>query len=129
MSKKKRNRQQDGPDARESDVGAVSRPKSRGRMLAPVAGVIIIALAAIIWLNRSSSGVSPAVQSSSAAMSGKMIANDKQAPVPATAGPSIHFPEPSYDFGSISQKAKLSHTFIVRNTGDEPLKLIKAKGS
>ena len=129
MSKKKRDRQQNGPDARESEVGTVSRPKFRGRTLAPAAGVIIIVLAAIIWLYRGSSGVTSDLQSSSAAQSGKTTTKDKQAPVPTTGGPSIHFPEPSYDFGSIAQKAKVSHTFIVQNTGDEPLKLIKAKGS
>lgn len=44
-------------------------------------------------------------------------------------GPVVHFPEPSHDFGTIPQGEMVSHTFIVRNVGDEPLKLIKAKGS
>jgi len=46
-----------------------------------------------------------------------------------TGGPSIHFPEPSYDFGVIEEGVKVSHTFIVQNTGDLPLKLIRAKAS
>lgn len=52
-----------------------------------------------------------------------------QTPVSSGHGPSIHFPEPDFDFGSISQGDKVSHTFVVQNTGDEPLKLIRAKGS
>jgi hypothetical protein len=46
-----------------------------------------------------------------------------------TGGPSIHFPEPSYDFGVIDEGVSVSHTFIVQNTGDLPLKLIRAKAS
>ena len=41
--------------------------------------------------------------------------------------PKIFFPETSHDFGSVAQGSKVSHTFVVRNTGDAPLKLIKAK--
>ena len=41
--------------------------------------------------------------------------------------PVIFFPETSHDFGSIAQGSKVSYTFVVRNTGDAPLKLIKAK--
>ena len=43
--------------------------------------------------------------------------------------PKIDFPEKSYDFGTIAQGSKASHTFKVRNTGDAPLRLIKAAGS
>jgi len=43
--------------------------------------------------------------------------------------PEIFFPEKSYDFGTISQGSTVSHKFVVRNTGDAPLQLIKAKGS
>ena len=41
--------------------------------------------------------------------------------------PKIFFPDTSHDFGSVNQGSKVSHTFVVRNTGDAPLKLIKAK--
>jgi len=44
-------------------------------------------------------------------------------------GPQISFPETSYDFGTIAQGSKVSHTFIVRNAGDAPLRLIKAQGT
>lgn len=41
--------------------------------------------------------------------------------------PKIFFPDTSHDFGPVAQGSKVSHTFVVRNTGDAPLKLIKAK--
>lgn len=43
--------------------------------------------------------------------------------------PQISFPEREFDFGTISQQSRVSHTFVVQNTGDAPLKLISAKGS
>jgi len=46
-----------------------------------------------------------------------------------TGGPQITFPESEFNFGTIAQGAKVSHTFVVKNTGDAPLKLIKAAGS
>ena len=41
--------------------------------------------------------------------------------------PKIFFPDTSHDFGTVAQGSKVSYTFVVRNTGDAPLKLIKAK--
>ena len=41
----------------------------------------------------------------------------------------IFLPETKFDFGSVTQSKKLSHTFVVKNIGDAPLTLIKAKGS
>lgn len=46
----------------------------------------------------------------------------------ADGGPRIYFPEPEYDFGTVQRGAKASHNFVVRNTGDEPLKILRAKG-
>ncbi len=46
-----------------------------------------------------------------------------------TGGPSIFFPEAMHDFGTIARGSKVSHIFKVINNGDEPLKLIKAKGT
>jgi hypothetical protein len=43
--------------------------------------------------------------------------------------PKIFFPDTSHDFGSVSQGSKVSYKFVVRNIGDAPLKLIKAKAS
>lgn len=44
-------------------------------------------------------------------------------------GPRISFSEPTHDFGIVLQGSTLVHVFKVKNTGDEPLKLIRAKGS
>ena len=44
-------------------------------------------------------------------------------------GPRISFSEKSFDFGTIAQGSKVSHTFVVRNDGKAPLRLIKAAGS
>jgi hypothetical protein len=41
----------------------------------------------------------------------------------------IYFPEMTFDFGTVSQQGSYSHKFTVRNIGDSPLKLIRAKGS
>ena len=46
-----------------------------------------------------------------------------------TGAPKISFLETSFNFGTVSQGDKPSHKFIIRNIGDAPLKLIKAKGS
>lgn len=46
----------------------------------------------------------------------------------ASAGtPTISFAEEVHDFGSVTRGAKLTYHFKVRNTGDAPLKIIKAK--
>lgn len=47
----------------------------------------------------------------------------------STGIPVIYYPETSFDFGTIKQDEKVTHTYIVKNNGDAPLKLIKAKGS
>lgn len=44
-------------------------------------------------------------------------------------GPNIEFPETTHDFGIITQNATVTHTFVVINTGDEPLELKKARAS
>jgi hypothetical protein len=43
--------------------------------------------------------------------------------------PVIFFPEPIHDFGTIARGSRVSHNFMVKNNGDAPLRLIKAKGS
>jgi len=47
----------------------------------------------------------------------------------ATGTPKIFFPETIHDFGTVMQGDKVTHKFVVKNVGDAPLKLIKAKGS
>lgn len=43
--------------------------------------------------------------------------------------PQITIPENSFDFGSVPQGSKLTHKFVIKNTGEAPLQLISAKGS
>jgi Protein of unknown function (DUF1573) len=90
---------------------------------------IIIAITAVILFSKGfgafTSDSKNQVTSQSAG-----IGTDNDHSVPSnTQGPSIHFPEQSYDFGTISQGAKVSHTFVVKNIGAEPLKLIRAQAS
>jgi len=56
-------------------------------------------------------------------------ADDTSSNKPDSGAPKIYFPETSYNFGVISQGDKVTHTFVVRNIGDAPLKIISAKGS
>jgi hypothetical protein len=56
--------------------------------------------------------------------SSKSISSDS-----VSSSPKISFPETEYNFGTIAQGSKVSHTFVVRNVGDAPLRLIKAAGS
>jgi hypothetical protein len=43
-------------------------------------------------------------------------------------GPRISYPKTVHDFGTAAKGSKHKHKFIVRNIGDEPLEIIKAKG-
>ncbi len=42
---------------------------------------------------------------------------------------SIEFPNEVYEFGEISQGEKVEHSFVFKNTGDNPLLISEAKGS
>lgn len=55
--------------------------------------------------------------------------SDENTDQPALGNSKIFFPETTYDFGTVAQHASLSHTFVVKNTGEAPLKLIRAKAS
>jgi len=43
--------------------------------------------------------------------------------------PRIVAVEEDFDFGQVEQGIKAKHVFTIRNEGDAPLKIIKAKGS
>ncbi len=104
------------------------RSPQKTRLVAPMAGVVMIGLIALVWLYGGSQTVS-----SNSNTDPTVQATDQKTPDPPkgknTSGPVIYFPEPEFDFGNISQGDKVSHVFVVQNKGDEPLKLIKAKGS
>jgi hypothetical protein len=61
---------------------------------------------------------------------GPVLAQAPEKETPATgAAPKISLPEVSFDFGHVNQGDKVTHKFVVKNIGDAPLTLIKAKGS
>ncbi|MCB0652887.1 MAG: DUF1573 domain-containing protein [Saprospiraceae bacterium] len=49
--------------------------------------------------------------------------------VPAGPTTSIEFEETTFDFGTVDEGEKVSHTFKFKNTGNEPLIFSNAKGS
>ena len=58
------------------------------------------------------------------------VANAATTPaVPAGPTTEMTFAETSYDFGTVTEGEKVSHTYAFTNTGDEPLILSNAKGS
>lgn len=42
---------------------------------------------------------------------------------PVAKTPSISVPESTYDFGEVTEDGKVSHDFIVKNTGEGPLEI------
>jgi len=67
--------------------------------------------------------------SNSTVYAGDDAAVDSAQAVDSSGSPTIFFPETIYDFGKVAQGEKVTHEYAVKNTGDAPLKLIKAKGS
>jgi hypothetical protein len=104
----------------------------RGRAAKAVAVLLPIAVVAIgAWLvfgthGGSRSPAPPAASMSPQDQGGSVQENTGDA---AEGTPKIEFPEMSYDFGTVVQGAKVSHTFAVRNAGSGPLKLIDVGGS
>lgn len=45
----------------------------------------------------------------------------------ALAGPQVVLPENKYEFSSALEGSEVAHDFIVKNEGDEPLKILKIK--
>lgn len=105
-------------------------PKRRRGIRPVVVFSSVMILAAAAWIALGPHGESPSMASSTADLSpsSTTASNDTNAGDPATGTPKIVFPETSYDFGAVTQGADVSHTFVVRNAGDAPLKLIEAGG-
>ena len=123
MSRKKQREQDEQPEKRgKSEVNAESSRGTR-RLLPVIVAVIAIVGAAAIWIGSGTSGISEAGQSVSTAL------DDGRSRSSTSGGPSIHFPESVFDFGTVGQGIKTSHTFVIQNIGNEPLKLIRAKGT
>jgi len=89
--------------------------------------VVAVVVAWMVFQNIShSSSESTSINQLRAATPAAKLGTDS---TDVSGGPQISFPETSYDFGTIAQGSKVSHTFIVRNAGDAPLRLIRAAGS
>lgn len=128
MSRKKQRGQGEQSENRgKSNVNAQSFGGTR-RLLLAIVAIIAIAGAAVIWLDSGTSDISGAGHSASSQPASAAL-GDGRSRSSISGGPSIYFPESVFDFGTVGQRTKTSHTFVVQNIGDEPLKLIRAKGS
>jgi hypothetical protein len=91
-----------------------------------VAAIVVVSALAIFKHSSQNSSKSTLINRSMADMP---ASNSGPNSTNTSGGPQISFPETEYDFGTISQGSKVSHTFVVKNTGDAPLRLIKAQGT
>ncbi len=128
MTKRKRNKpkQVHSPGQRSAPTKV---PRSRKRLLVIVISIIVVAMVAIVWLGNDSDSKTSELAVKDSSHVAEAPADNDTSVLSVTGGPSIHFPESSYDFGTISQGDLVAHSFVVQNTGTEPLKLIRAKGS
>jgi len=53
---------------------------------------------------------------------------DGGATAPSGPPPVIACDQPSYDFGTVGDGTEVTHTFVVKNTGQGPLKIQRAQG-
>jgi hypothetical protein len=125
-------KKQSRPQAHMEDKVSGARKAARQRLLRPVIvllSVIIVAVTAWIVLGPGDEGPPQPPATVNLQASNVPVSNDTNAGDPATGAPKIVFPETSYDFGAITQGVNVSHTFVVRNAGDAPLKLLEVGGS
>lgn len=95
----------------------------RGRILISAMLISLALLAMSVW--RCTSQDTAQKQSEEPALA----ATDDETEVPTrVGGPCAYFPETIHDFGTAAKGLKHTHKFRVRNTGDAPLEIIKAKG-
>lgn len=104
------------------------------KSLRPLFSVTILTFAIVFYLNLSGSvSFSQEIEQNQSAVSSDKEDNSRSGDISSDSGdqgtPTIYFPKKEHDFGTVSQGSKVTHKFKVQNTGDAPLKLIKAKGS
>ena len=130
MSRRQKN--QARSQAHRENIESGAQRATRQSLLRPIVVVLLlVAVAVAAWIVRGSRDQGPSAPASTVDLlaSNEPASNDTDAANPPTGDPRIVFPETSYDFGTITQGANVSHTFVVRNAGDAPLKLIEVKGS
>ncbi|GEM_PF-6015194 len=65
-------------------------------------------------------------------VSNRSVKINKIHPIPydtTKASPKVFIPSDSFDFGIVKQESSYTHDFVIRNIGNGPLKLLRAKGS
>lgn len=129
MAKRKSNKKSRATRQKETRVAVRTRNRKRNLILTSALAAFIVVIIGFVVLGTDSSSNSSTTSSTAVSLGEETRVEQAVPPVSTGHGPSIHFPEPEFDFGSIAQGQKVSHTFAVQNTGDEPLKLIRAKGS
>ncbi len=89
----------------------------------------ILALAVFVMVAWVLPGCQGSEQDSSSQQENQItqLNDEDQEPIESGPAPKIEFAETSYDFGTVLEKSSISHTFKVKNVGDAPLKLIRAK--
>jgi hypothetical protein len=109
--------------------GQSGRKSTFGRFaVLSIGGLSVVAIAVVAWtifLHKTPDKPMTLAQNQAQ----RVPAANPKGDIPASGGPQISFPERSYNFGKITQGAKPSHTFVVKNSGDAPLKLVRAAGS
>jgi heme/copper-type cytochrome/quinol oxidase subunit 2 len=129
MSKKKRKQRKNTGKAASPKKEPAKQQKSHNRVYVVMAGIVVIVAAAVILFSMDFADSGDNTAGATLDRSSETEAYADQAPSVNVGGPSIYFPEKSHDFDTIPEGAKVSHTFIVKNVGTEPLELIRAKGS
>lgn len=136
-SRRKNQRLERTADGKRIRTDRANRSGSSGHYLVWATGVLlIIAAAAVAWTvfkqdDPKSAAIPPAESQASApaAVDTPPARPDSVTQNTVSGTPKITFPKPEHDFGTIAQGSKPSHTFVVKNTGDAPLRLISAKGT
>ena len=103
--------------------------KRRGRSLPILISMRARVIVLAFWVCLQLLGVGSSVDVALGKSYDAVVKNADHSVATDTGGPSISFPESAFDFGTIPQGTKVSHTFAVRNTGNKPLKIIRAKSS
>ncbi len=129
MSKKKRKQSKNTKKTASQKKEPEIYQRNHNRIYVILAGIVVIVAAAVILFSMDFAELGGNNAGATLDQSSEAESNANQPPSVKVGGPSIYLPEKSYDFDTIPEGAKVSHTFIVKNTGTEPLELIRAKGS
>lgn len=129
MSKRKRSGPRHISDGKPNSGIHPSAARGHRSLIPMVVSMAAMVIAVAIWLGLRPSIARSAVESSVGSQPDRVAVDSNRSSNTVTGGPSIYLPEPSHDFGTISQGTKVAHTFAVKNTGSKPLKLIRAQAS